>query len=266
MPERALALDRWEELVSRLRQKRPAVFLDYDGTLTPIVARPELAVLAEEMRRTVRTLAARCPVAIVSGRDRIDVQRLVGIEGLIYAGSHGFDIAGPPSMGLTYEQGHGFLASLDRVEHDLRRFLSGIDGVRVERKKFSLALHFREAARQHAARVEPIVDAVLGRYPELRKGLGKKVFELRPAIDWHKGKAVLWLLDALGFTGTEALPVCIGDDVTDEDAFSAVAGRGLGILVAEAPRVSAADYRLKSPAEVQIFLQKFATVLDLKDD
>ena len=95
MPELASALDRWEELGPHLREKRPAVFLDYDGTLTPIVARPELAVLAEEMRRTVRTLAARCPVAIVSGRDRTDVQRLVRIEGLIYAGSHGFDIAGP---------------------------------------------------------------------------------------------------------------------------------------------------------------------------
>ena len=79
--------------------------------MTPIVARPELAVLSEAMRRTLRALAARCPVAIVSGRDRSDVQSLVGIEGLIYAGSHGFDIAG---RGLRYEHGHGFVASLDR--------------------------------------------------------------------------------------------------------------------------------------------------------
>jgi alpha,alpha-trehalase len=263
MPELASALDRWEELGPYLREKRPAVFLDYDGTLTPIVARPELAVLAEEMRRTVRMLAARCPVAIVSGRDRTDVQRLVRIEGLIYAGSHGFDIAGPD---LTYEQGHDFLASLDRAEHNLLRSLSGVDGARVERKKFSIAVHFREVPPQHTARLEPIVDAVLRRCPDLRKSLGKKVFELRPAIDWHKGKAVLWLLEALGFAGTDALPVYIGDDVTDEDAFSAVAGRGLGILVAKAPRVTAAGYRLKNTAEVRIFLHKLTTVLGLRSD
>ena len=141
MPELVSALDRWEELLPRLREQRPAVFLDYDGTLTPIVARPELAVLSETMRRTLRTLAARCPVAIVSGRDRGDVRSLVGIEGLIYAGSHGFDITG---MGLRYEHGHGFVASLDRAEQELLGALSGIDGARVERKKFAIAVHFRE--------------------------------------------------------------------------------------------------------------------------
>lgn len=265
MPELVLALERWEELVARLHDKRPVVFLDYDGTLTPIVARPELAVLAEEMRRTVRTLAARCPVAIVSGRDRTDVQGRVGIKGLIYAGSHGFDIAGPPGMDLNYEHSQGFLASLDRAEHEFRRSLSGIAGARVERKKFSIAVHFREAPPQCEARLEPVVDAVLRRCPELRKGLGKKVFELRPAVDWHKGKAVLWLLDAMGYAGTDALPVYIGDDVTDEDAFSAVAGRGLGIVVAEVPRETTAGYRLKSTAEVGLFLHKLTTVIGPRD-
>lgn len=258
MPELASALDRWEELLPRLREKRLAVFLDYDGTLTPIVARPELAVLSETMRETLRTLAARCPVAIVSGRDRSDVRDLVGIEGLIYAGSHGFDIAG---RGLQYEHGHSFVASLDRAEQELLEALSGIDGGRVERKKFAIAVHFREVRPQHAGRLELIVDAVLRGCPDLRKGLGKKVFELRPASEWHKGKAVVWLLEALGLAGSDALPVYLGDDVTDEDAFGAVAGRGLGVLVAEEPRVTAAGYRLKDTAEVQIFLHKLTTVL-----
>ena len=259
MPELVSALDRWEELLPRLREQRPAVFLDYDGTLTPIVARPELAVLSETMRRTLRTLAARCPVAIVSGRNRSDVQGLVGIEGLIYAGSHGFDIAG---RGLQYEHGHGFVASLDRAEQELLKAVSGIAGARVERKKFAIAVHFREVRPQNAGRLEPIVDVVLRGCPELRKGLGKKVFELRPASEWHKGKAVVWLLEALGLAGTDVLPVYLGDDVTDEDAFGAVAGRGLGILVAKTPRVTAAGYRLTDTAEVQVFLHKLTTVLD----
>ena len=66
--------------------------------------------------------------------------------------------------------------------------------------------------------------SVLRGCPDLRKGLGKKVFELRPASEWHKGKAVVWLLEALGLAGSDALPVYLGDDVTDEDAFGAVAG------------------------------------------
>ena len=258
MPEPESALDRWEELLPRLREQRPAVFLDYDGTLTPIVARPELAVLPEAMRETLRALAVRCPVAIVSGRDRSDVQSLVGIEGLIYAGSHGFDIAG---RGLRYEHGHGCVASLDRAEQELLKAVSGIDGARVERKKFAIAVHFREVRPQCVGRLELIVDAVLRGCPELRKGLGKKVFELRPASEWHKGKAVVWLLEALGLDGTDALPVYLGDDVTDEDAFGAVADCGLGILVAEEPRVTAACYRLTDTAEVQVFLHQLTTVL-----
>ncbi len=88
-----------------LRGRRPAVFLDYDGTLTPIVARPELAVLSDDMRAAVRRLARSCPVAIVSGRDRADVERLVGIGELVYAGSHGFDIAGPGGLRIEHETG-----------------------------------------------------------------------------------------------------------------------------------------------------------------
>ena len=111
-----------------------------------------------------------------------------------------------------------------------------------------------------------IVGAVLRGCPELRKGLGKKVFELRPASEWHKGKAVVWLLEALGLAGTDALPVYLGDDVTDEDAFGAVADCGLGILVAEESRVTAAGYRLTDTTEVQVFLHKLATVLGTRRD
>ena len=83
------ALEHLEEIVGRLRGQRPAVFLDYDGTLTPIVARPELAVLSAEVRSAVRALAGCCFVAVVSGRDRRDVERLVDLDGIVYAGSHG---------------------------------------------------------------------------------------------------------------------------------------------------------------------------------
>ena len=95
------ALAHWSEIASQLRARRPAIFLDYDGTLTPIVARPDLAVLSDDMRATLQTLAGEWPVTIVSGRGREDVTKLVGLQTLTYAGSHGFDIAGPCSRRAT---------------------------------------------------------------------------------------------------------------------------------------------------------------------
>lgn len=256
------ALTRYTDIEQCLQNNRLVMFLDYDGTLTPIVDRPEQAVLSEGMRDTIRALAQRCPVAIISGRDRVDVKRLVGIDTLFYAGSHGFDIAGPAGMQKAYQQGVEFLPTLDHAEQALRRQLASVQGSIVERKKFTIAVHFRGVAAAEENTVEDIVDAVLRDHPTLRKGLGKRVFELQPRLDWHKGKAVLWLLDTLQLNRPGILPVYIGDGITDEDAFRVLADRGIGILVAESPGQTAASYVLKDPAEVQRFLQRVIASLE----
>ena len=245
-------LDPDTELERQLEVRRPVVFLDYDGTLTPIVARPELAVLDAAVRRTLVSLAERCPLAIVSGRDRADVQRLVGLDELIYAGSHGFDVRGP---GLRIEHGAAFLPDLDSAENELRLSLARIPGALLERKTYALAVHVRGLAPDRAVAVEAAVDAALGRHVRLRKGTGKMVFELLPRLDWHKGKAVLHILEALRLPAAHFLPIYIGDDRTDEDAFAALADCGVGILVAESPRPTAAYYTLRDPDEVHRFLQ-----------
>ena len=241
------------DLARRLQGTRPVLFLDYDGTLTPIVARPHLAVLSEPMRGTLKELADRWPVAIVSGRDRADVQRLVGIDRIIYAGSHGFDIRGPE---LSSERGAAFLADLDAVEQALRQALASIGGALLERKRYSLAVHVRGLAPDAANAVESAVDAVLSRRTRLRKGTGKMVFELLPRLDWNKGKAVLHIWETLRNAGADGLPIFIGDDRTDEDAFMVLAGRGVGIVVAETPRETAAYYTLRDPDEVHRFLRR----------
>lgn len=246
------ALDPDTDLVRQLKGRQAALFLDYDGTLTPIVARPELAVLDETVRRTLVSLAARCPVAIVSGRDRADVQRLVGLDELIYAGSHGFDIRGP---GLRIEHGSAFLPDLNSAEAALRLSLARIPGALLERKTYALAVHVRGLAPDVAVAVEAAVDAALSRHIRLRKGSGNMVFELLPRLDWHKGKAVLHILEALRLPAARVLPIFIGDDRTDEDAFAALTGRGTGILVTESPRRTAAYYTLRDPGEVHRFLQ-----------
>jgi trehalose-phosphatase len=105
------------------------------------------------------------------------------------------------------------------------------------------------------------MDAVAARHRELRRMDGKKVYELLPDIDWNKGKAMLWLLETLGLDGRNALPIYIGDDLTDEDAFRALEQRGIGILVSEQSLPTASCYSLKNPAEVEEFLAALAARL-----
>jgi trehalose-phosphatase len=238
---------------------RLAVFLDYDGTLTPIVSHPEDAWLPESMRQTLGSLAGRVPVAILSGRDLDDVRGRVLVDGIVYAGSHGFDIVG--AGGLRRELGAAYLPVLDAAETELREALDEIPGAQLERKHFSVAAHYRNVKEDDAFKVAAAVDAVAARHRELRRINGKKVYELLPDIDWNKGKAVLWLLETLELERGSALPIFIGDDRTDEDAFSALEKRGVGILVSEQPQVTAASYCLNNPDEVERFLEELIACL-----
>jgi len=254
-PDLPSALESQGEISSRIRQGRTAIFLDYDGTLTPIVSRPEDAVLSDAMRGVLKDLAARGTVAILSGRDLPDVKEKVGIADLVYAGSHGFDISGPEGLHITSQQGTSFLPTLDSAEKDLNKKLSDIPGAMVERKKFSIAVHYRNVEPERATDVSDMVNRVHADYPELRKSEGKKVFELQPRIDWDKGKALLWLLRKLDLDHPDVVPIYIGDDVTDEDAFKALPDRGIGIVVQDKPSPTAAQYRLKDTEEVYRFLR-----------
>jgi trehalose-phosphatase len=255
------ALDSMEEIRKETEKKEVAVFLDYDGTLTPIVDSPDRAVLSDQMRDTVKKLAQLCTVAVISGRDLQDVRNMVDIEGIFYAGSHGFDIAGPRGREAQFQQGKEFLPALDKAEEMLAGKLEEIKGALLERKKFSIAVHYRKVQEQEAERVEEVVDRVLEQFPRLRKSYGKKVYELQPKIDWHKGRALLWVLDALDLNKPEVLPFYIGDDTTDEDAFIAIRDRGIGIVVMEKPRTTEARYALKDPDETRKFLEGLQKII-----
>jgi len=249
------ALERWPEIAARLAGHPIALFLDYDGTLSPIAPRPELATLPAATREVLARLAQRMPVAVLSGRGREDVAALVGLPEVTYAGSHGYDIAGP---GVRRELGKGIPATIAAVARRLGAELAGIPGILVEPKRFSVAVHYRLVAGEHLPRIEAAVDGALAEHRDLKKAFGKKVFELRPAMDWDKGKALAWLLDRLAAGGPPPLPIYLGDDDTDEDAFRAVAGRGIGILVADEPRETAAGYGLRDPEAARKWLGRLA--------
>lgn len=246
--------------MARVGARRLAIFLDYDGTLTPIVDHPEKALLPDRTRETIRRLSRRCFVAIISGRDLESVRHLVSLEGLYYAGSHGFDIEGPEDSGVEHQVGLEFLPALDGAEAEVAATLSGIEGVLIERKKFAVAVHYRKVRRNEIGRVRRLVEKSLAANPSLHMACNNKVFELQPRLRWHKGAAVVWLLKRLDLDTPDVLPVCLGDDQTDEDAFRAIRERGIGIVVGEESRLSAATYRLRNPAETEVFLSRLISL------
>jgi trehalose-phosphatase len=258
----ASALEYTERIANRLAQHELALFLDYDGTLTPIVDLPEQAILSEDMRSLLTRLAERCTVAIVSGRDRQDVQAMVRLDTLIYAGSHGFDITGPGGLHLEHEEATHSLPDLDAAERRLRDRLGDIEGALVERKRFAIAVHSRLVADKDVGRIQETVEQIHQQYPSLRQMRGKKVCELQPDVAWDKGHAILWLREALDLDRPQVVTLYLGDDVTDEDAFRVISHRGLGLGILVTPPHSGthAQYYLRDCSEVRQFL---VTLLDL---
>jgi trehalose 6-phosphate phosphatase len=261
-PQLPHALRDHDEFTAALGGRRPAVFLDYDGVLTPIVDRPEDAKMSDRMRRVVRELAGRAPVCVVSGRDRAVVQELMGVDDLVVAGSHGFDIWHPERGTLRHAAAGGYEHLIGSITARLRDELGGREGVLVEPKRASVAVHYRLAGEQGAEDVRRLVHTLLDEHPDdLKVTPGKMVFELQPKLDWNKGKAVSHLLDVLGLDGADRVPLYVGDDVTDEDAFRALHDRGVPIYVGrvdELDRDTDARFVLDSVDEVEQLLDSLA--------
>lgn len=237
------------------QEKETVFFLDYDGTLTPIVDKPSMATLSEEMKGILRELNKKFKVAIVSGRSREDVENLVGIEELLYAGNHGFDIKGK-DLNLIMPEVLKFMPLIEKITEELNSKLSSIDGVIIEKKKFSAAVHYRLANKEKLPFIRKEVDAILEKETSLRLMKGKKVFELLPEIDWDKGKALMWIMKALNISWETHNIIYIGDDTTDENAFRILRARGTGILVSTKPKASFSDFFVNSTDEVKKLFKK----------
>jgi alpha,alpha-trehalase len=245
-----------------LSGKKPVFFLDYDGTLTPIVDRPELAVISRDMKDILKCISEKYTTAIVSGRMREDVEKLVGIKGLLYAGSHGFDILGR-EISMVEPRAKQAIPLITKIIKRLSKELSAIPGILIEEKKFSTAVHYRLVDEQYLPKIKKVIDSIIGNNSFLRVMSGKKVFEIMPAIDWDKGRAVRWIIQAIGISWSDASVVYIGDDTTDEDAFRMVRTRGTAILVCDQPRESAADFQLSSTEEVK---ELFKQILSMSSE
>lgn len=248
------ALDCLPEIEAWQDQRSLALFLDFDGTLAPIVAHPDQARLEPAMFHVLQALAERHTVAVISGRDRADVARRVGLGHIYYAGSHGLDIAGPDlahSPPGADEAVRRLGSAADTVAESVR----DIPGAVIERKRYSVAVHFRQVTDSACSRrIAELVEQTASE-AGLRVRRGKQVREIVPDLDWHKGRALTWMCETLNVEPRSSAVLYIGDDETDEDAFRALEPEGMGLR--PGPRVAAtlADYQLADVAAVQRFLE-----------
>ncbi|XP_031123758.1 probable trehalose-phosphate phosphatase F [Ipomoea triloba] len=271
------ALSSCQRILNQAMNRRIVMFLDYDGTLSPIVDDPDRAFMSDEMRAAVKNFAKYFPTAIISGRSRDKVYELVGLAELYYAGSHGMDIMFPAKDEMLsthsncikstdqngkeinlFQPAHEFIPMINEVFKTLTENTKDIKGAMVENHKFCASVHYRNVNENLWPTVAQRVHDILKEYPRLRLTHGRKVLEIRPAIDWDKGKAVDFLLESLGLgNNQDVLPIYIGDDRTDEDAFKVLreGNRGYGILVSAVPKESKAFFSLKDPSQVKEFLE-----------
>jgi alpha,alpha-trehalase len=257
LSQRPNALDSYGQLIGIAAGRQPLICLDYDGTLSEIVPDPDAATLVDGAAEALEQLAAQCPVAILSGRDLADIRDRVGVPGLWYAGSHGFELCGPDGSAFCNDAAADAVGVLASAAADLRAELSEVPGALVEHKRFAVAVHYRKVAPEQVA--ETIAAA---RRQGLRRGLrvtgGRKVVELRPDVDWDKGAALSWICERIRHA-ERVLPIYIGDDLTDEDAFDVLRLRGVGIAVCHdeaGDRPTAASFTLRCPAEVGEFIRR----------
>lgn len=275
------ALRSFDHIINRANNKKIVIFLDYDGTLSPIVDDPNRAFMSIDMRSAVKGVAKYFPTAIISGRSRDKVYELVGLTELFYAGSHGMDIMFPATDTMSINQinyiqstdkqgeevnlfqpAREFIPMMNEVYRILVDVTKDIRGAFVENHKFSTSVHYRNVNEKSWHIIAQRVHDVLKGYPRLRLTHGRKVLEVRPVINWDKGKAVEFLLESLGLSNSDdVLAIYIGDDRTDEDAFKVLreGKHGYGILVSSVPKESKAFLSLRDTLEVKDFLKSLVS-------
>jgi len=233
--------------------------LDFDGTLAPIHANPGVASMPAGSRKALKSLQTgeRSSVAIISGRALPDLRERVRMDTIIYAGNHGLEITGP---GLHFVEPTAALRvdALEELSRHLQVRLRHVPGVEVESKVLTASVHFRRASPSRLEEIQKTVQESLTPLASLfQVTQGLQVFEIRPRVNWHKGRAIRWIREALG--RRDALSMYIGDDLTDEDAFRALP-EGITIRVGKTSGTYA-QYYVELQESVQEFLQWLAELL-----
>jgi trehalose 6-phosphate phosphatase len=259
-------LSAWPKILEQIQGAQQVLFLtDFDGTLTPLVERPEMAEIPQNTRHLLQVLASyeHITVGVISGRTLTDLKKKVNVDGIIYAGNHGFEIESP-GMSFVYSIGHEIKPLLQNIRRTLLFTTRKTQGVFIEDKGIGLSVHYRQADEGKAGDLKKLVEEAIKGAPFkglFKMTLGEKVYEISPAVNWDKGNAILFIINesSHGISyNNDFLPIYIGDDTTDEDAFRSIEmfGHGVTVRVGEPQEHSSAHYFLRSPDEVNSFLNK----------
>ena len=252
--------DVWQNIERRLwLAKGVLLLLDFDGTLTPIVDRPEEAELPREMEGVLKLLAKkkRFKVAIISGRSLSNLKAKIKIRNIIYVGNHGLEIERGGKI-FIYPEALKSIRTMKELKKILQKELRSIGGIILEDKRVGLAIHYRMVKSSEVPKLKRSVGKIFKPFlekGEIKIGYGKKILEARAPIFWDKGKVASMLLDS--FKQEKPLSIYLGDDRTDEDAFSALDGKGLTVFIGK-PRKSKAKFFLKDVSEVGVFLKRLS--------
>jgi trehalose-phosphatase len=255
-------LESWDTFIHEISGKELLLFLDYDGTLSPIAPTPAEATLPDENKDLLARLV-KMPffqTVIISGRPLHDLKNIVGLKGPVYIGNHGWEIE-DASMHLESLIPTEVTSVMKKIKYELITQLSDIPGAFVEDKGVTLSVHYRLSPLDKEPLIRRIFDYICMPYRRqnmVKVYAGKKVLELRPPLAWDKGKAALWLLrkHAILRGSGRVWPVYIGDDVADEDAFEALKARGTTVWVGDPKIFSAAKYFLTGTREVTEVLRR----------
>lgn len=248
--------DKWASVARRVKRgERLAIFTDFDGTLAPIRQRAAHAQLSLRVRRALERLTTDGHlVAVVSGRPLEDLLQRVGIDGVWYAGSHGYFLRAPDGSALSLLR-RDERRLLVRVAHRLTMAVGHLRGILVEPKPGAIAVHFRAASPTLRHKVAEVVATLAGASPGLRVFPGHMVWEILPTGPVDKYVASRFILRAAlqrDHRGT-AWPIYLGDDVSDERVFAR--WKGISVRVSRRPK-TAARYFVRSPAEVAECLER----------
>ena len=229
-----------------------SLFLDFDGTLVPIVADPRVPQLDPGIAATLRTISSQdwLVTTIISGRAVEDLYCRIRLPGIIYAGSHGLEIFGR-DLRFVEPRASSRREQLGTLCRELTAKLQCLAGVLVENKGLTASVHYRMAENADVLEIQGAVFEAVALYGALfRVNPGRKVFEIVPRTDWHKGAAVRWINSHLD--ETPDLSIYLGDDATDEDAFNVLTD-AITIKVGGSA-VTGARYQLPDPPAVHEFL------------
>jgi trehalose-phosphatase len=239
-------------------RKRLLLMLDYDGTLTPIVSRPQDAILSESTRNLIVRLSRleNIKIFIISGRSLKEIRKLVGITNIGYVGNHGFELKLPgrkPRLFYTKKD----IKNICKVKKWFYKQIGKIPGIILEDKGPILAIHYRRAGKKVGEKIKELASASAEVISRFNIVYGKKVVELRPRKDYNKGAIVSMFKKCVN---NKTVLVYIGDDKTDEDAFKVLGKDDFAVFVGRSSEHSWARHFLRDSRSVRKFLEKLSDI------